>query len=66
VGTNTIEPGCRLSAGASGKSAGSGSRSATVTYPVSATNAANSAFVTVVASIEKASTRTRWVGASSG
>src|SRR3984957_5371814 len=40
--------------------------SATVTYPVAATNSANWALVTGCRSIEKASTLTVWIGASSG
>ena len=42
---NTSDPGTRFSGGAPGKSAGSSGRSATVTYPVAPTNAANCAFV---------------------
>src|SRR5262245_317653 len=56
---NESDPGTRFSGGAPGKSFGSSGRSATVTYSVSATNAANWAFVTWHRSIENPSTPTR-------
>ena len=62
---NTIEPGWRLAAGAPGKSAGSSGRSATVTYPVAATNAAYSSFVTAYGLIANAGSATSRTGASS-
>jgi hypothetical protein len=61
----TSEPGARFSAGAPGKSLGSSGRSATVTYPVAATNASNCRLVTAWRSIQKPSTETWWTGASS-
>src|SRR5262249_58195750 len=62
---NTSEPGTRFSGGAPGKSAGSRGRSATVTYPVCSTKAANRRFVTWTPSIQKPSTATERTGASS-
>ena len=51
-GVNTAEPGTRSSGGAPGMSAAVGVRSATVTYPVALTKAANASLVTSVASIQ--------------
>ncbi len=65
VRVNTSEPGTRFSAGAPGKSAGSSGRSATVTYPVSATKAAKRRLVTWWRSIQNPSTETTRLGASS-
>ncbi|CPU64367.1 Uncharacterised protein [Mycobacteroides abscessus] len=63
---NTRPPGTRSTGSAPGKSAGSSGRSATVTYPVSATNAANCAFVTACRSRRNGSTCRSWAGPSSG
>src|ERR1700727_912903 len=66
VGRKTIAPGCNPAGSAPGYSVGSMGCSATVTYPVAVTNSANWALVTRCRSIEKASTLTVWIGASSG
>ena len=65
MGVNTIDPATRFSGGASGKSRGSSGRSATVRWPVAATNTPNWAFMTWKRSIQKPSTVTAWAGASS-
>ena len=61
----TTDPATRLSRGTPGRSSARGVRSATVTYPVAFTKAANSAVVTSVASIQNGSTKTRWMGRES-
>jgi hypothetical protein len=66
VAANTRAPGSRSSAAKSGNSAGSSGRSATVTYPVSATNCENCPLVTGCCSIAKGSTYRSWIGPSSG
>ena len=66
VPVKTSDPARRFSGGASGKSAGSGARSATVTCPVARVNAAKRRLVTGARSIQNALvTATGRAGASS-
>jgi hypothetical protein len=60
------EPGTSIEGSAPGYMAGSGARSATVVYPVSATNSLNCPAVTACRSIQNPPTSIRPVGASSG
>lgn len=59
VGVKSCKPGTSSAGSASGKSAPSGARSATVTWPLSATKRPNCSFVTAVASTHGSPTATR-------
>ena len=61
---NTSEPAHNWSSGTPGTSAAVGAFSASVTWPVARTNAANAALLTSVASSQKPDYRTRCSGAS--